>query len=495
MKTHTGLHIKHIREAKEIDQKYLAHRVHLEPSFIEKIENQEVEPSASDLLKIANALGTDITALITGKEFHEKQAMVTRAEDRVRVDREWGFNYESLAPYYSGRHIEPFIVEVFPQDPENLEYTQHVGEEFHYVLEGSLKIIIDNKEHVLNPGDSIYFDSSLPHALFAVKDSTKLVSAIYNGESMLQLTKSKHIRDLIQASKHLGGKNIAVVCPDNSVMEVVNKGIEEGVIAKAYLVGDSTIISNDFLRFPDHYEFINIDSSQETFYQDAAIKGIETVRNGWAQMLMKGKINTALFVKAVLNKETGITTGRRLSLVSIFGLPKIDRLIFLTDPGINPELVSGNDLQSSIDIINNAIDVAKSLGVVHPRVALLEANEMPSKRIPMSLYEKQLSEMEWKDADVYGPLSYDLALYEESVKQKGFGDNPVAGKADILVVPYISGGNFLYKAWAITMNVDVANIVLGAKVPIIITSRGDTNMTKFLTICACCVGSKYLETK
>jgi len=111
------------------------------------------------------------------------------------------------------------------------------------------------------------------------------------------------------------------------------------------------------------------------------------------------------------------------------------------------------------------------------------------------MYEKQISEMEWEDADVYGPLSYDLALYEESVKQKGFGENPVAGKADILVVPYISGGNFLYKAWAMTMNVDVANIVLGAQAPLIITSRGDTNMTKFLTICACCVCSEYLLSK
>jgi phosphate butyryltransferase len=495
MKTHTGLHIRHIREAKEIDREHLAHRVHLDPKFIGKIENQEVEPSASDLLKIANALGTDITALITGKEFHEKQTIVTRPGDRIGVDRIQGFNYESLAPYYSDRHIEPFIVEVFAQDPEHLEYSQHVGEEFHYVLEGSLKIIIDKTEHLLNPGDSIYFDSALPHALYAVTDSTKLVSAIYNSESVLQLTKSRHIRDLIQTAKHLGGKDIAVVCPDNSVMEVINRGIEEGVIATAYLVGDSTIISDKFLRFPEHYKFVNIDSSQDTFYQNAATKGVAIIRNGQAQMLMKGKINTALFVKAVLHKETGITTGRRLSLVSLFGLPKIDRLIFLTDPGINPELVIGDDLQSSIDIINNAIDVAKSLGVVRPKVALLEANEMPSEKIPMSLYEKQLSEMEWEDADVYGPLSYDLALYEESVKQKGFGESPVAGKADILVVPYISGGNFLYKAWAMTMNIDAANIVLGARAPLIITSRGDTSMTKLLTICACCVCSEYLLSK
>lgn len=94
---------------------------------------------------------------------------------------------------------------------------------------------------------------------------------------------------------------------------------------------------------------------------------------------------------------------------------------------------------------------------------------------------------------MYGPLSYDLALYEESVKHKGLTDLPVAGRADIIIVPHLAGGNFLYKAWAMTMSADVANVVLGAKVPVIITSRSDSDMTKFLTICASAVYSKYLQ--
>jgi phosphate butyryltransferase len=177
--------------------------------------------------------------------------------------------------------------------------------------------------------------------------------------------------------------------------------------------------------------------------------------------------------------------------VSIFELPRLNRLIFLTDPGINPALTMENDIETSRDIILNAIDVARSMGVHKPKVAILDANEVPSEKIPTSIFAKELSEMDWGDAEVYGPLSYDLALYEEAAKHKGLTDMPVAGKADILIVPHISGGNFLYKAWAMTMSADVANVVLGAKVPLIITSRSDNDMTKFLTICASAVYSSY----
>ena len=212
-------------------------------------------------------------------------------------------------------------------------------------------------------------------------------------------------------------------------------------------------------------------------------------------MLMKGKINTAVFMKAILNKDKGIGTGRRLSLVSIFELPEVDRLVFLTDPGINPALTVANDVMASKDIILNAIDVAQSMGVDQPNVAILDANEKPSEKIPTSIFAKQLSDMEWGNATVFGPLSYDLALYDEAVKHKGMTDLPVAGKADILIVPHIAGGNFLYKAWAMTMGADVANVVLGARVPVILTSRSDNDMTKFLTLCASAVYSQHVLKK
>ena len=179
-------------------------------------------------------------------------------------------------------------------------------------------------------------------------------------------------------------------------------------------------------------------------------------------------------------------------MVSMFELPKLKRFIFLTDPGINPELIIKNDIETARDIILNAIDVAKSMGVTHPKVAILDANERASEKIPTSIFAQELTRMDWEDAIVYGPLSYDLALYEESVRHKGIKNNPVAGKADILIVPHLAGGNFLYKSWAMTMSADVANVVIGAKVPVIITSRSDSDMTKFLTLCASSIYGKYL---
>jgi phosphate butyryltransferase len=116
-----------------------------------------------------------------------------------------------------------------------------------------------------------------------------------------------------------------------------------------------------------------------------------------------------------------------------------------------------------------------------------------SAKVPTTLLEQDLAGREWEHADVYGPLSFDLALYPEAVEKKGLGDNAVAGRANILVVPHIAGGNFLYKTWVFTMGAEVANVVLGATVPIILTSRSDSDVTKFLTICASAIYSQYLH--
>ncbi len=487
---HTGENIKLMREARSISRETLAEEVGQDPQFIEQIEEHEYEAPVSVLLKIASVLGTDISALIYGKEFQEKSVMVTDKKSRMKVERKRGFDYENLAPYYSGRHMEPFLVDVYPVEEDKLEYSTHDGEEFHYVMEGSLRIIVDGKEHTLEQGDSIYFDSSLPHALSAVGEKAKLLVSIYHATSMSHVTRSQKMNDLITAARHLGGMKVVIVIPNETAVDAVNRAIEEQVISEALLVGNSGDFPEDYTHHKDRYKIFDIEKGDD-YDMRCALKAVELIRAGEGHMIMKGNINTAVFMKAVLNKEKGIGSGRRLSLVSIFELPKLNRLVFLTDPGINTALTVKKDIDTSKDIIMNAVDVAKSMGVHTPKVAILDANEVPSEKIPSSIYAKELSEMEWKDAEVYGPLSYDLALYEESAKHKGITDNPVAGKADILIVPHISGGNFLYKAWAMTMSADVANVVLGAKVPLIITSRSDNDMTKFLTLCASAVYSAH----
>ncbi len=488
-----GKNIKRVMEQKDVDTHLLSRLTGISVDTLKRIIDGSIQPMVSDILKIANVLGCDTSTLFYGRSFEDKRATKTTPSERIRVKRREDLKYESLAPYYSGKHMEPFAIEVYKTT--NPDLSRHNGEEFHYVLDGVMKIIVDDEEFILKPGDSLYFDSSLPHSITSLEDVSKAVAVIYNPGSMVHVTRSGKMRDLIQAAKMLKRRNIVLVCPDDISLSAVNKAIEEEIIDRAYLVGSKEKIHSmcsNSLVYKKNYEFVYVDDG-DNYEAVCAKKGVDIIRQGKAQMLMKGKINSVFFMKAVLDKKKGIGTGRRLSLVSIFELPNLNRLIFLTDPAINPELFKDNSLETSIDIIRNAIEVAKSLGVARPKVALLDANEMPSSSIPTTILEKRLSEMNWKDADVYGPLSYDLALYEDAVKIKGLKDNPVAGKADILVVPHIDSGNFLYKAWVYTMGAEVANIVLGAKVPLIFTSRSDSEIIKFLTICASAIYSDYLE--
>ncbi len=492
MNADIGRNIARIRKEREIGRARLALVVKMDEGYLERIEQGTMQPQVSELMRLATALNTDIAALIYGKEFSQKKAIATTPEQRLTVQRARYLSYESLAPYYGGRHMEPFIVELNAQHSRPGDSSRHQGEEFHFVLEGTLRTIVEQQEHVLEPGDSLYFDASLPHAVAALSSSAKFVAVIYNGETMLQLTRGKRMRDLIQAAKMARGKNVAVVCPDRTTLEAIRLGVEEGVIATAYLFGNSEQLAEAQLR-SDSYRIAPRAKDGEDTEEAACFAALAAIRGGECQMLMKGKINTATFAKAILDRKRGIGTDRRLSLVSIFELPDVDRLIFLTDAGINPELRPDNDLEASLDIVQNAIDVAHSFGVVVPKVALMDANEVPSASIPSTLYEQQLAGMDWKDAVVYGPISYDLALYEEAAERKKVARTPVTGQADVLVVPYIVAGNVLYKAWTMTMAAEVANVVAGAQAPVILTSRSDSNLVKFLSLCACVVYGQYLQ--
>ncbi|MCB4203809.1 cupin domain-containing protein [Deferribacterales bacterium Es71-Z0220] len=488
-----GNNIKKVLSEKNITIENLSKFTGIDVYQLSDYINEKSSPSVSDLLKIASCLDTDIYSFIYGQEFEGKKAQKTTPATRVKISRKDAYSYESLAPLYPGKHIEPFIVEI--EKKENPEISIHSGEEFHYVLAGKLKITVGEEEFILDEGDSLYFDSSVAHSINSITEKSRILATIYNSSSMSQLTKGSKMRDLIQAAKLLKKQSICLICPDKTSAGACKVAIDENIIDKVVFVGDKKI-SEALLKDTriNEKKVILVDIPQSDIYEtDCARKGVEIIKNKEATLIMKGKINTANFVKAILDKERGIASGRRMSLVSIFEVPNVNRLIFLTDPGINPTLFVENDLNASIEIIKNAIDVAKSMGVTRPKVALLDANEVPSAKLPTTLHEDKLSKMDWEDADVYGPLSYDLALYEEAVKKKGLTDNPVAGKADIIVVPHIEGGNFLYKAWVMTMGAEVANIVLGATVPIILTSRSDSDMTKFLTICASAIYGEYLK--
>ncbi len=493
-----GVNIKKYMAAKNVGKERIASVLGYDDEKMGRLLAGQLSPEVSELLKLATLLKTDIPALLYGKEYGEKHAIRTRPDERVGIKKAGSIDYQCLSPAYTGRKMEPLLVTIYRQDPSAVTVSRHEGQEFLFVYEGRLCINVDGTEHILDEGDSFYFDSALPHSVNAVTEKARLVAAIYKSDSMVDMTRGRSMKAIIEAAKLVERKNIVVACPDETSLSAVNKAIDEQIIGKAYLVGDTEqtkALCGEEIRYPERYEFVDIKAPEDSYEQTAAAKAVAFIREKKAHMIMKGKINTSAYVKAILDKNSGIGTGRRLSLVGIFEIPGVDRLIMLTDPGINPELFTGDRADSGLDIVNNAIDVAKSLGVTRPKIAILDANEVPTASIPTTVHARTLSERDWPDADVFGPLSYDIALYEEFAEKKGFKNHPVAGKADILVVPFIVSGNILYKSWVMTMGAEVANIVLGAKAPVILTSRSDTDMVKFLTVCASVLYSNYLESK
>lgn len=491
-----GPNLREVIDAKRMPLESVREALGWDQETLADILDDRQSPSISELLRLATFLGIGISRLLNGEEQSQQRAVKTAKEERVGVDHRGLLHYESLAPAFAGKHLEPFVVDLYKGECHEVEVSRHPGEEFIFVLTGELEVTVGEELFRLEEGDSLYFDSVLPHSLISVTPHSRMVAVIYKGESLFHSAKGHGMKSLIEAAKLLKPQNVVLVCPDHGSLGAVNRGIEEGVIQMVYLVGNSERIRShcgSILLYPRRYAFVEVAGGGGDHETEAAKAGVALIRSGEAEMLMKGSINTATFIKGVLNRESGIGTGRRLSVVSVVELPGVDRLIFLTDGGINPELFPGDDPASGVDIIENAIDVARGLGVERPKVALLEANEIPSAKLPNTLLEQALSEREWPYADVSGPLSYDLAIYPEAVEKKGVTGNPVAGRADILVVPYISSGNFLYKSWVFTMGAEAANVVLGAKAPIILTSRSDSDLTKFLAICASALYGDFLR--
>jgi phosphate acetyltransferase len=205
----------------------------------------------------------------------------------------------------------------------------------------------------------------------------------------------------------------------------------------------------------------------------AAAKAVEIVRAGEAETLMKGSLHTDELIGEVVRKDTGLRTERRISHVFIMDVPTYPKPLALTDAAIN----IFPDLETKVDIVQNAIDMAHALGVELPKVAILSAVETVTPKIPSTIEAAALCKMAERGqitgALLDGPLAFDNAISKEAAAIKGIRSE-VAGDADILVVPDLEAGNMLAKQLSFLANADAAGIVLGARVPIILTSRADT---------------------
>jgi phosphotransacetylase len=205
----------------------------------------------------------------------------------------------------------------------------------------------------------------------------------------------------------------------------------------------------------------------------AARKAVELIREGKAEILMKGSLHTDELMAAVVSREGGLRTGRRISHAFVMDVPTYHKVLIVTDGAIN----IAPTLEDKVDICQNAIDLARSLGLETPKVAIVTAVETVNSKMPATLDAAALCKMaergQIKGAILDGPLAFDNAISKQAAKTKGI-KSEVAGDPDILLAPDLEAGNILAKQLSFLANADSAGLVLGARVPVILTSRADS---------------------
>lgn len=290
---------------------------------------------------------------------------------------------------------------------------------------------------------------------------------------------SKSFEELISKANQKTLKKVSVSnAQDEPVLQAV-KAAKEQNIATAILVGDEAkireIAASIDMDLTD-FEIIN-----EPDTEAAALKAVELVHNGKADILLKGLLETKTFLKSVLNKEVGLRTGKMLSHVCVFEIEGINRLLFFTDVAFN----TYPTLADKVNIINNAVEVAHACGIECPKVAPLCAVETVNPKMQPTVDADNLTKMyeggDFKGCQIYGPLSMDLAIDPEAAVHKGV-TNLVAGHADILLFPNIDAGNITYKILVRTAKVKIGNVLVGTSAPVVLTSRSDDFETKLNSI-------------
>ncbi|OQX57985.1 MAG: phosphate butyryltransferase [Thermotoga sp. 4484_232] len=288
----------------------------------------------------------------------------------------------------------------------------------------------------------------------------------------------RHLAELVDMAKGKGKKLVVAAAEDHVVLKAVSEA-RKAEIADPVLVGNREKMEKEAevmgLDLKD-YEIVEAENELE-----AAKKAVEMVSKGQGDFLMKGKIKTGDLMRTVLAEEYGLRTGKVMAMVSVFEIPNFDRLLIISDAG----MLIAPTLEQKVHIIEHSVSVAKVLGIELPKVAVVGAVEVVNPKMPATLDAAILSKMnqrgQIKGCIVDGPFALDNVVSEEAAKHKGI-ESPVAGKADIIVTPDIEAGNILYKALIFLAGAKVASVILGAKVPVVLTSRADSDESKLYSI-------------
>ena len=281
----------------------------------------------------------------------------------------------------------------------------------------------------------------------------------------------------------------AAAMPNKTVVAVVEAHdlhtLEAVIEAKKEKIIEATLIGNE----EKIREILTSEGADPAEYTIIATEGLEEslkvavdcINSGKANAIMKGKLETGQFMKAVVKKENGLLAGGLLSLIGLYEHPNYHKLLAVTDQGLN----TYPDLNGKKNLIQNAVKLLHSIGIENPKVAVLAAVEKVNPKMPESVDGAELKKMnqegEITGCIVEGPISFDLAVKQGAAAIKGY-ESPVAGDADLLVVPDIAAGNILVKCMTDYAGAMTAGTIVGAKVPVIVTSRSAEASDKFYSI-------------
>lgn len=289
----------------------------------------------------------------------------------------------------------------------------------------------------------------------------------------------RNLDELVMAARERGPARIAVAAGHDPDALAALKQARDMGLADAILVGNIDKIRA--LAGPIDYRLAPEQIIHETDEAAAARKAIGLIREGRADLLMKGKISTATLMRAVIDREAGLRTGRQLSQVIVFQVPGFKRLMLMSDAAIN--IAPG--IEQKAEICRNAIEVAQAIGIAKPNLAALAALEFVNSEMPSTVDAAALAAMNRRGqiagAFIDGPIALDVPLSRFAADRKNI-DSPLVENTDIFICPNIDAANILYRAILYFANGESGGVVMGAKVPLILLSRAESPDTKIRSI-------------
>ena len=299
------------------------------------------------------------------------------------------------------------------------------------------------------------------------------------------------LQALIEQARRIAEREpatIALAHPCDALAMQAAQRVRAAGVARPLLVGEPGLIRQAAGQAEvDVHDFEIVATDADP--AQAARRAVELARAGDVRALMKGSLHTDELMSAVVHRETGLRTGRRISHAFVFDLPRYHKLLALADCVVNIT----PDLRSKLDILGNAVELLQRIGVAGPKAAVVAAVETVNPAIPATLDARELAQLgregRWPGAEIEGPLGFDNAFSLQAARTKHI-ESPAAGDFDLMLVPDLNAGNMLYKSFVYVGGGECAGLVLGARVPIVLTSRADSLTARLASVALAVVSTR-----